>query len=86
LPDVKNTPVTGTLPHPPSRAAANWGDECPIWVKSGKAQSEQMLSALPAIADIGRAFLNVRVVPIGDIGTHFWTDYSDNMETRSGDV
>jgi hypothetical protein len=33
------------------------------WVKSGKAQIEQMLSALPAIADIGRAFLNVRVVP-----------------------
>jgi hypothetical protein len=26
-----------------------------------------MLSALPAIADIGQAFLNVRVVPIADI-------------------
>jgi hypothetical protein len=26
-----------------------------------------MLSALPAIADIGRALLNVRVVPIADI-------------------
>ena len=34
-----------------------------IWVKSGKAQIEQMLSALPAIADIGQAFLNVRFVP-----------------------
>jgi hypothetical protein len=35
--------------------------------QSGKAQIEQMLSALPAIADIGQAFLNVRVVPEGDI-------------------
>jgi hypothetical protein len=35
-------------------------------VKTGKAQIEQMLSALPAIADIRRAFLNVRVVPLAD--------------------
>jgi hypothetical protein len=44
--------------------------ECRCWVKSGKAQIEQMLSALPAIADIGRAFLNVRVVPRGDIAAN----------------
>ena len=42
---------------------------CPRWVKSGKAQIEQMLSALPAIADIGRVFLNVRFVPLPDSRT-----------------
>jgi hypothetical protein len=26
--------------------------ECPLWVKSGKAQNEQMLSALPPKADM----------------------------------
>jgi len=36
-------------------------------VKPGKAQSEQILSALPRIADIARTCLNGGEVPEGDI-------------------
>jgi hypothetical protein len=39
----------------------------PLRVKSGKAQSEHMLSGLPSIADIDRADRNVRKVPLADL-------------------
>src|SRR5262249_57277107 len=39
---------------------------CPLWVKSGKAQNEQMLSALPPKADKSRQARYLRFVPKAD--------------------
>jgi hypothetical protein len=44
---------------------------CLSWVKSGKAQSEHMLSGLPSIADIDRAERHFRNVTAGDIARAF---------------
>src|SRR6266403_1360044 len=41
---------------------------CPSWVKTGKAQCEQMFSALPPRADIAQRSRHVRFVPISDMG------------------
>jgi hypothetical protein len=37
--------------------------ERPLWVKTGKAQREQMFSALPLRADIAQQSRHVRFVP-----------------------
>jgi hypothetical protein len=39
---------------------------CPIWVKSGKSQCEQMFSALPPRADVAQRSRHVRFVPQAD--------------------
>jgi hypothetical protein len=80
FPEVQNSPTTASNAavtagitaqrnrvNGSSCTAAILRRRCLTWVKSGKTQIEQMLSALRAIADIGRAFLNVRVVPNLDI-------------------
>src|SRR5262245_13875748 len=50
-------------------AAKGWSRPCLRWVKSGKAQNEQMLSALPPKADKEQTPLDVRFVPEADL-TH----------------
>src|SRR5262249_33218446 len=42
---------------------------CPLRVKSGKAQNEQMLSAVPPKADIDLRDAHVRFVPEADLRT-----------------
>jgi hypothetical protein len=42
--------------------SADWA-ECPLWVKTGKAQCEQMFSALPLKADVAQRGRHVRFVP-----------------------
>src|SRR5258707_3845837 len=42
--------------------------QCRLWVKTGKAQCEQMFSALPPKADIARRSRHVGFVPRGDLG------------------
>jgi hypothetical protein len=39
-----------------------------LWVKSGKARPEHLLSAIPPKADFARSLRDVRFVPIPDIG------------------
>src|SRR5262249_19977301 len=48
-------------------AAKGWTRACLRWVKSGKAQNEQMLSALPPKADKEQTCGNVRFVPFATI-------------------
>jgi hypothetical protein len=45
----------------------NQNPECRFWVKAGKAQSEQISSALPPIATDARTFLIGSSVPTADI-------------------
>ena len=51
----------------------------PLWVKAGKAQCEQMFSAVALIADIAQRSQHVRFVPIGDSCTAAPTDLFDHI-------
>src|SRR4029077_1649627 len=43
------------------------GKPCPFWVKTGKAQCEHMISALPLGADIAQQTRHVRKVPLAEV-------------------
>jgi hypothetical protein len=43
--------------------------QCPLWVKSGKARTEQMLSAFTPLATAARTSWIVSFVPIADMGS-----------------
>ena len=44
-----------------------WNAQCTLWVISGKAHFEHLMSALPPYADIRADMLEVCSVPIDDI-------------------